>query len=102
MQELATLKQKQHVNGVPQVDSNVMASYNGKVASLEVKVARLEHKCLELAAEKQMELDAATIPRYCMSFYKTLNKFYQGWVPNRPLNLGNTISLYTHAHPYKP
>lgn len=64
MQELASLKQKQHGhNGVPQVDSNVMATYNAKVASLEVKVARLEHKCLELVAEKQMELDAATVPR---------------------------------------
>lgn len=63
MQELAALKQKQHANGVPQVDSSVVASYNAKVTSLEVKVARLEHKCLELAAEKQMELDAATVPR---------------------------------------
>jgi len=63
MQELTALKQKQHANGVPQVDSNFMASYNAKVASLEVKVARLEHKCLELAAQKQMELDAATVPR---------------------------------------
>ena len=64
MQELAALKQKQHTNGVPQVDSNVVASSNAKVASLEVKVARLEHKCLELVAEKQMELDAATVPRW--------------------------------------
>lgn len=66
MQELAALKQKQHTNGVPQVDSNVVASSNAKVASLEVKVARLEHKCLELVAEKQMELDAATVPRDTM------------------------------------
>ena len=63
MQELAALKQKQHTNGVPQVDSSVMASYNAKVTALEVKVARLEHKCLEVVAQKQMELDAATVPR---------------------------------------
>ena len=67
MQELATLKQQQHANGVPQVDATSVADANEKVAALEITIARLEHKCLQVVAERQMALDAATVPRYIHS-----------------------------------
>jgi len=67
MQELTTLKQ-QHANGVAQVDASAVAGANEKVAALEITIARLEHKCLQVVAERQMALDAATVPRYNLKY----------------------------------
>ena len=62
MQELTSLKQE-HANGVPLGDASAVAGANEKAAALEITVARLEHKCLQVVAERQMALDAATVPR---------------------------------------
>ncbi|XP_065887212.1 angiomotin-like isoform X2 [Dysidea avara] len=63
MQELTTLKQHKYANGDPQMDASAVAGANEKVAALEITIARLEHKCLQVVAERQMVLDAATVPR---------------------------------------